>query len=145
MQHLLPVVSEAWGWTGCKPVEVIAMNAFGNLILRDDEGCFWRLCPEDVYCRIVAKSSADYGVLVGSEDFLSDWEMIDLVKAAREKLGTPGSGRCYCLKLPGVLGGEYGCDNVATVSVEELIASSGDIGRQIKDLPDGTQIDLVMD
>lgn len=121
------------------------MNAFGNLILRDDEGCFWRLCPEDVYCRIVAKSSADYGVLVGSEDFLSDWEMIDLVKAAREKLGTPGSGRCYCLKLPGVLGGEYGCDNVATVSVEELIASSGDIGRQIKDLPDGTQIDLVMD
>ena len=106
MQHLLPTVREAWGWTGCKPVEVIAINAFGNLILRDEAERFWRLCPEDVYCRMVAKSPADYDVLLGSEDFLSDWEMIDLVKAAREKLGAPGSGRCYCLKLPGVLGGE---------------------------------------
>lgn len=142
MQNLLPIVRESWGWTGCNPVEVVAVNAFGNLILRDDEGRFWRLCPEDVYCRIVAQSRADYDALLGSEDFLSDWEMIELVRAARENLGVPGSGRCYCLKLPGVLGGEYGGDNLATTSLPELIAFSGDFGRQIKDLPDGTQIEL---
>ena len=106
---------------------------------------FWRLCPEDVYCKIVAHSQADYHALLGSQEFLSEWEMIDLVRQARETLGTPGIGRCYCLKIPGVLGGEYGGDNLATISIQELIAFSGDIGRQIKDLPDGREIDLVVD
>ena len=94
MQPLLAVVREAWGWTGCSPVEVIAVNAFGNLILRDEAGRFWRLCPEDVYCRIVAQSRAEYHRLLSSQDFLTDWEMIELVTEARESLGAPGDDRC---------------------------------------------------
>jgi len=35
-------------------IEVVAVNAFGNLLIRDNGGQIWRLCPEDLSCRVVA-------------------------------------------------------------------------------------------
>jgi hypothetical protein len=51
-------------------------------------------------------------------------------------------GRKYCLKVPGVLGGEYGGDNLTTISLDELIRASGHIAQQIADLPNGASIKL---
>ena len=48
----------------------------------------------------------------------------------------------YCLKIPGVLGGAYGGDNLASSTLVELIESSGHMAMQIADLPDGTQVKL---
>lgn len=41
-----------------------------------------------------------------------------------------------------LLGGEYAISNIKTAPLVELVRLSGDIGRQIKDLPDGAQIEL---
>lgn len=61
-----------------------------------------------------------------------------LVSLAKDKLGPLSEGRKYCLKIPGVLGGSYGGDNLATLPLVELIGFSGYVARQIKDTPDGT-------
>jgi hypothetical protein len=58
------------------------------------------------------------------------------------KVGTIDHDRCFCLKLPAVLGGPYAEENFGTISRRELIAFSGDIARQIKDVPDGGQFKL---
>jgi hypothetical protein len=68
--------------------------------------------------------------------------MATLVSLANDKCGALTEGRKYCLKIPGVLGGEYGSDNLATAPLVELVRMSGDIARQIKELPDGAQIKL---
>ena len=52
--NLVAIISRAWGWTGLQPVEVVAENDFGNLMVRDTSGQYWRICPEDLYCRIIA-------------------------------------------------------------------------------------------
>jgi hypothetical protein len=36
-------INEAWGWVGLNAEEVLGENAFGNLIIRDDDGRYWRL------------------------------------------------------------------------------------------------------
>jgi hypothetical protein len=41
-----------------------------------------------------------------------------------------------------VLGGEYIISNIKTAPLIELIRFSGDLANQIKDLPDGAQIQL---
>jgi hypothetical protein len=46
------------------------------------------------------------------------------------------------LALPGVLGGEYDISNIRTVPQIEQIRFTGDIRRQIEELPDGAQIKL---
>lgn len=63
-----------------------------------------------------------------------------LVRLAYASLGPLPDDRCYCLKLPGPLGGRYAVENIATLKIEEAISASGHLAQQIKDLPDGAKI-----
>ena len=140
--RLLDEVRSAWGWVGIEPVELIDDNDFGNLILKDIHGQYWRLCPEDLYCEVVARSREELDRLAMDQEFLRDWYMRTLVDQAFQRLGVLAPGRKYCLKIPGVLGGEYGGDNLGTIPFDELISASGHIAQQIADLPDGASIKL---
>lgn len=140
--QLLEQVRGAWGWVGIDPVELIDDNDFGNLILKDACGQYWRLCPEDLYCEVVAGGREELEGLAKNQDFLSDWYMRGLVDQAFQRFGTLASGRKYCFKIPGVLGGEYGGENLETISLGELIRTSGHIAQQIANLPDGALFKL---
>lgn len=137
---LVEEISESWGWIGIEPAEVVGENDFGNLIIKDIGAKYWRLCPEDLCCEVIAESRVELDRLSTDQAFLQDWYMRALVLQAREKCGPLTEGRKYCLKIPGILGGAYGDDNLATVPLGELIRSSGDIARQIKDLPPGSPV-----
>jgi hypothetical protein len=145
MRHHMSLVEEIrqhWGWVGIEPVEVVGENDFGNLIIKDEDGKYWRLCPEDCYCKVIAASRAELDALSIDQEFLQDWYMSSLVSLANDQCGPLTEGRKYCLKIPGVLGGTYGGENVATAPQVELVRFSGDIARQIEELPDGAQITL---
>lgn len=85
---------------------------------------------------------ADLDALSQSQEFLEDWNMISLVAAANDQLGALRPGYKYCLKIPGVLGGEYGGSNLATAPLRDIIAFSGHVAKEIQGLPDGAQIRL---
>lgn len=140
--NILQAINESWGWTGIEPEEVVGENDFGNLIIKDVRGRYWRLCPEDVYCKIIAESRVELDSLLLDQEFLADWYMTKLVEQARNKLGPLGASRKYHFAIPGILGGAYGSENFQTVSQAEQIRFSGDIGMQIEELPDGAQIEL---
>ena len=135
-------IREYWGWVGIDPEEVIGENDFGNLIIKDVEGKYWRLCPEDVYCEVVAENREELDALSSDQAFLKDWYMETLVEVAKDKLGPLEGDRKYYLVIPGPLGGEYGINNIKTAPLVEIIRYSGDIGKQIRDLPDGAQVEL---
>ena len=137
---MLEVIKSAWEWTGLKPVAIIDSNSFGNLLVRDEVGAYWRICPEDLKCSVVATNDDEFERLRADPDFMLDWEMSALVEAARQKHGQLTAGRSYCLKTPGVLGGEYAMDNIGTITTEELHSFAGDVALKIKDLPDGQTI-----
>jgi hypothetical protein len=140
--NVITAVEEAWGWIGVQPAEIVGENDFGNLMIRDVDGRYWRLSPEDLSCEVVAETRADLDRISADQEFLRDWYMRPLVEQARAKYGPLPDGRKYCLKIPSILGGEYGGDNVATISLVELIRASGHLAQQIKDLPVGTQVRL---
>ncbi len=140
--NLVADIEEAWGWVGIQPAEVVGENDFGNLMIKDAHGRYWRLTPEDLSCVVVAHTRAELDRLSVDQDFLRDWYMHPLVEQAREKYGPLPEGRKYCLKIPAILGGEYGGNNLATISLAELIRASGHIAQQIKDLPAGAKVQL---
>lgn len=139
---LVAMIKESWGWTGLELDQIVGDNDFGNLMVKDRRGRYWRLCPEDLYCKVIAHSRPELDRLSQDQEFLSDWYMTELTQQARELLGPLRSGFKYCLKIPGPLGGEYGGDNLASISLCELIAASGHIALQLSGLPDGAQIKL---
>lgn len=144
MRHmsLIEEIRQSWGWVGLKPTEIVGENEFGNLIVKDEDGKYWRLCPEDCYCKIIATNRSELDALSIDQEFLHDWCMAALVSLAHDQCGPLTEGRKYCLKIPGVLGGAYGGDNLATAPQIDLIRMSGDIARQIEELPDGAKIKL---
>ncbi|HVE53804.1 MAG TPA: T6SS immunity protein Tdi1 domain-containing protein [Ramlibacter sp.] len=138
--ELLDEIAESWGWTGLQPSAVVAENAFGNLLVEDKSGRFWRMCPEDVYCERVAWDREALQALFGDQDFLEDWEMFALVESAVAKLGANAPGEKYCLLTPGALGGAYSVDNIGRAPLVELVRFSGGLGRYLRDLPDGAPV-----
>lgn len=139
---IIQEIKDAWGWVGIDPVEVVEENDFGNLMIKDYQGRYWRLCPEDVYCKVVAQNREELDQLFSDQEFLEDWDMQRLVTQARKYLGPLSTGKKYCLVIPGILGGEYAISNIKTAPLVELIRFSGDLATQIKDLPDGARIQL---
>ena len=61
--NVIDEIKEAWGWVGIEPITVVGENDFGNLIIEDSEGKYWRLCPEDLYCKIVANDREELNQL----------------------------------------------------------------------------------
>lgn len=140
--NIIDSVATSWGWTGLKPTQLIAANSFGNLLIEDEDGQYWRICPEELSYERVADTKAAFDALLVSDDFQLDWEMTRLVQIAHKEWGAPPDGGCCCLKLPSPLGGAYEEENIGIMWLRDLIAFSGDLALQIKDLPDGAQIHL---
>lgn len=140
--NIIQEIRESWGWVGLDPVGLVGENDFGNLMIEDSQGRFWRLCPEDLYCEVVAKNREDLDRLSKDQEFLKDWYMQALVELASQHLGPLNKGTKYCFVTPGVHGGEYAISNIKTASLTALVRFSGDLARQIKDLPDGANIQL---
>jgi len=140
--NIIGDVKESWGWVGIVPTEVVDENDFGNLILKDVEDKFWRLCPEDVYCEVIADSIDAYNKLITDSEFLDDWNMLVMVDEATKRLGALKDGYKFCLAIPGILNGEYSGKNIKTAPFIEIIKWSGDLGKQIKDLSEGAEVEL---
>ena len=121
-ETVIDLIQEVWGWSGIDPAEVVSVNAFGNLIVRDQGGAFWRICPEGVSCQVIADSADAYANLLEDEEFLCDWQMTPLVQEARIRIGPLREGESYCFKNLPVIGGEYGGENLSKISLRGLHA-----------------------
>ena len=135
-------IKESWNWVGIEPDEIVGENDFGNLMIKDVYGKYWRLCPEDISCEVVAENREELDALSKDQEFLQDWYMENLVGPAKDKLGPLKENYKYYLVTPSVLGGKYALSNIQTAPLIEIIQISGEIGNQIEDLPDGAQVQI---
>ena len=129
---ILNAVEQYWGWTGIEPERVIAENEFGNLIMQDTSGRFWRLCPEDLYCDPIADDKDEYNELVKDEEFNLDWFMDVMVQKAIEKYGPLADGYKFHLLEPGALGGKYAVFNIRPIEFERIIKFSGELAQKVQ-------------
>jgi len=50
--NLVEEVRQAWGWIGLEAEEIIGENDFGHLIVKDKQGKYWRISPEELSCEV---------------------------------------------------------------------------------------------
>jgi hypothetical protein len=141
---LLQAISEGWSWKLGRLVEVVATNRFGNAIVSNEAGQYFRIVPEEWQCELLATSACDLEEKRMRADFIRDWEMLPLVARAEAAHGPLAEGQVYCLVVPGVLGGKYAEENIRKISLLELLSYCGDMARQMDDVPDGVQVKIVL-
>jgi hypothetical protein len=140
MNALLKAITDGWSWKLGTPVALIATNQFGNAIVRNAGGRFFRIMPEEWQCELLADSAEELEAKRQTDDFRRDWEMTVLVEKAEAAHGPLAEGQVYYLVIPGILGGKYAVENIRKISFRELLAYSGDMAQQIDDVPDGGSI-----
>ncbi|MYL99774.1 hypothetical protein GR702_18610 [Novosphingobium sp. FGD1] len=138
---LLNALRSAWGWTGVEFAEVIAHSLMGHMLVTDRHGAFHYLDP-DVGAVIALGDEAAARAHMALEETQVVWQADALVSAAAARLGPPAMGEVYSLRPQALIAGDYSPDMLIRIDLVDLIYLSGDIARQIRDLPDGAPVRL---
>lgn len=118
------------------------LSRFGELFLQQADGKIGMLQVSDFRYEVVAKDKKDFEEWLVDPDKMTEWflaPLVDQLAAAGPGLQT---GYCYSFKQALGLGGKLSRENVMDVPIPEHFGLWGDVYRQIKDLPPGTEVVL---
>lgn len=141
MSVVLDSVNEGWAWTGIRFVEIHAQSVMGHLMLSDEEGCYYYLDTDGMRMEPLGNLDAAKAHFA-REETREIWEARGLIDPARERLGDPPEGSVFTLNPRDWITGDYKHENMCHLPLQEIVFLSGDLARQIKDLPDGQEIQI---
>jgi hypothetical protein len=142
LEDILGVLRAEWTWAIPEPKRILAISKLGNVLVTTTDGSVWHIVPEEWACRRIADDERTALGRMIDPQFRAEWEMADLVARAEARDGVQPFDRCFCLKLPAVVGGKFELSNVGTITILEHLAFCGGMAFQIRDVPDGEQIVL---
>ena len=91
---------------------------------------------------VVAKDKTDFQEWLVDPDKMAEWflaPLVDRLEAAGRFLGPD---QCYSFITPLGLGGALKAENVMTIPIREHFGCWGEVFRQIKDMPPGSEVIL---
>jgi hypothetical protein len=133
-----------WRWLLAAPPTVWLCNRFAELVLVMQDGTVSYLETSAGALKKIAASRQDFIVKLDQGDNANEWLMIPLVDRCRAAGKMLGPNQCYGFTTPPVLGGAYALPNIEATDLTVYLAVMGQIHRQIKDVPDGTKIRMVV-
>jgi hypothetical protein len=137
-----PKALAEWSWLLPAEFTLWLVNRFADLFVVLPDGSVHMLDVGAGALTRLADSRDEFRSRLDEGDNANQWLMIPLVDqliAAGNKLQR---GQCYGFKIPPVLGGQYMMDNVGPLAIEDYLGGYGSIHRQLRDVPDGTQVVL---
>jgi hypothetical protein len=134
---------DSWKWLPLKGLEAVAVSAFGEVFLRDPAGVIHQIDTIEGRLSRVADSLPALTAMLQEPEARDRLLLGGLVMAARQRGLQLAAGECYDFRLPPVLGGQMGVDDMTKLSFVVKLDLAGQLHEQIKDLPPGTPIDKV--
>ncbi len=141
-EKILETLSESWSWKIPNIVDVLAVNSMGNCILRTAENHYWRICPEELYAKIIALNEKELNEVFSDPNEKADWQLLGLIDQAERAHGELELGQCYGMVIPAVIGGDYSVENIQVKSIYEYLSLSGSFAYQTKNAKQGDKIKL---
>jgi hypothetical protein len=129
-----------WSWLLSDRYRLLGVTRMGDAFVETGDGKVLFLDTLEGCLKEAANDARTFFELLkaGKLDralFLPD--MVALMEARGERLAP---GQCYCYHLPPVLGGPLTLDNVRAAFASVHFSVTGQLHRQVKDLPPGTKI-----
>lgn len=137
-------LTESWDWLIGKDKTPILMTSIGDLFFSDHEGkCYWLDVGGGTFEK-VSESIEEFNEKLKDEDQLDEWFLLGLVERIKSSGIKLRKKELYGYRKLPVLGGEYEPHNFESTDIEVHFELSGQIHKQIKDLPDGTSVEIVI-
>lgn len=135
-------VFASWSWLLPKTFTLWLVNRFADLFVVLADGSVHMLDVGAGTFDRVAASRDEFCTRIDDPETAAGWLMIPLVDRLVEAGVRLGPGQCYGFKTPPVLGGEYAVKNIGPLALADYLGAYGSLHSQLKDLPDGTQVEL---
>ena len=135
-------LTENWTWLIGTDKKVLLVSAIGDMFLTDNSKKVYWLDVGVGELKLAADGIRDFEEKLKNIDQVNEWFMIDLITDLRLSDNKLKDGQLYSYKKLPIIGGDYTVDNFAPLDIEEHFGYTGDIQKQIKDLPDGTTVKL---
>lgn len=132
----------SWSWLLPVKFTVWLMNRFADIFLVLPDGTVHLLDVGIGRLTRIAASRDEFATKIDGDDNANQWLMIPLVDQMVASGVLLEPGQCYGFKKPPVLGGEYTVENAGCFLVADYLGVSGSIHKQLRDLPDGSQVVL---
>lgn len=139
----LQAFRDAWNWFLEDVGTPVLFSVWGDVFL-DREGAIYWLNTGTGEMSQAASDLDDFKARLGG-DQVDEWFLPGLVSQAHQAGLHPASGQCFTyLTYPIFAEGKYEVANIRVVSTWEHFSLSGDLHRQIADLPDGASIRIAV-
>lgn len=136
---------ELWRWLIPDGLHPWFATALGDLFLHGSDGQVWWLEVGSGELQAVASNEAQFRQLLADPNNASLWFGRELVDALRKSGLSLRQGECYSYWVLPILGGEYKPDNFRVYDVLTHFQVWGPIHEKINDLPDGAEVEFVVD
>lgn len=133
---------ESWYWLIGNDKKPILISSIGDLFLEDQNGIYWLNVGEGIIEK-VAENETEFKTKLNDNEIVNEWFLLELVAELKRTGLLLTEKKLYGYKTLPILGGEYTPENFELIDVEVHFELSGEIHKQIKDLPDGTKVNIV--
>jgi hypothetical protein len=147
--HLLLAKTESdalasWRWKVGDSSQVVALSLSGDIFFKDGSGSVHWLDTGAGTTELIALSEVEFWAVLGDPSRAADLLLQQVVELFLQANGPFPPGKCLGYKTLPVLGGDYAGANRVLMPAAEHFAFTGDVHQQIKDLPDGTNIEFTV-
>ena len=147
--YTLPVERSDWNalladWSSLIPPgsSPWLLSRFGELFFEEADDKIGMLQVSNFQYSVVATNKKDFEEWLVDPDKMSEWFLAPLVDQLAAKGKTLKPDYCYSFKQALGLGGPLNAENVMEIPIHEHFGLWGEVHRQIKDLPQGSQVIL---
>jgi hypothetical protein len=138
-------VLSCWTWKTADMKTVAAISVLGDLFLvGKDDAVYW-LQTDGGELTKVADDLQQFEQYLYDVEKIHNWFLPSLVEQLITAGKTLKESEVYSFKQMPVIGGEYSVDNIEPTDMSVHFAFTGQISEQIKDLPDGTKVNVKFD
>jgi hypothetical protein len=130
-----------WAWLlGDEEIRPIMITKFGDMFYRRLDGQVYFLDTMEGKISCICGSNEDFNAFINKTENIEHYLMSNLIYVLINQGKVTSLYQCYSYKILPVLGGESRAENVEIMDAVVNISITGQIHRQVKDLPEDTVI-----
>ncbi len=131
-----------WNWLVPSNMNPILVSSLGDMWLSNQEGqIFW--LNVGVGClEKVANTETEFMVKLNDDEIANEWFMFELLLEIKNNGLKLNQGELFGYVLLPIIGGKYIANNFETTCIHRHFSYAGQIHQQLRDLPDGTEVNL---
>jgi hypothetical protein len=135
-------ILSCWTWKTADMKTVTAISVLGDLFFVGEDNAIYWLQTDGGELTKVAEDLKEFEQFLRDEEKVDEWFLPHLVEQLIKAGKTLKGNEVYSFKKLPVLGGEYSVHNIEPTDMGVHFAFTGQISEQIKDLPDGTKVNI---